>query len=328
MRAVAFHHYCSNIWPVSPDTRVPDCNNMAAATKAAKKKVVKKIMDWATRQCGGSGDIEKRDAVHIVEPDILASAIKAVRARLEIVDPTWAFRRTPVSIVTPPQPNVGVTATVFLSPLSLGFEEGFSDKGKSKMINIFECIQNFLERPYNSVENPLYVRYGPESKVGQNIEGVTVYHRIGFTKSLAAKAIILAIVEVELTDDELITIQDCAQALFSLHATFQQSDHMNKDERFNTLRKKFEEASRPRPDPIQVVYSFSVQAQHDGWPYADVVNSYIAAFNSGSSVETKQLSELEQDVIKVFPALTSESQCNGHKSLLEKKPQQLTKSTC
>ena len=99
------------------------------------------------------------------------------------------------------------------------------------------------------MENPLFIRFGPESKVGHNIEDFTVYHRIGFTKSLAATAIILAIVEVELTDEELITIQDCAQALFCLHTTFQQSNHTDRDERFNTLRKKFEEASRPSPRP-------------------------------------------------------------------------------
>ena len=160
---------------------------MAANLKSAKKKVVKQIMDWAVKVCGGSGDIEKQDAVHFSDllctsyktrPDQLAGTIKAVRSRLEIVDPTWAYRRTPVSTVTPPQPAAGVIATIFLSPLSLGFEEGFSDKGKSKMIHIFERIQNFLERPYNSVGNPLFVRFAHKT-IAMAVKKTIAKHKKG-----------------------------------------------------------------------------------------------------------------------------------------------------
>ena len=35
--------------------------------KVTKKKVMKKIIDWTTNTFGGSGDIEKEDAIHIVD---------------------------------------------------------------------------------------------------------------------------------------------------------------------------------------------------------------------------------------------------------------------
>ena len=71
------------------------------------------------------------------------------------------------------------------------------------MIYIFECIHNFLEKPYDSVENPLFVRFGSESRVGQPIADFTVHRRIGFSKSLAANAILLGAIEAELPDEEL-----------------------------------------------------------------------------------------------------------------------------
>ena len=143
-----------------------------------RKKVVKKILDWAMKEFGGSGDLDKQDAVHIVDQldatygrceDVLANTVKVLRDHLDIIDPTWIYRGPPVATTMPHPPAAGATETLRLSPIHLGYAEAFSDKGKSKMINIFECIQNFLEKPYDSVENPLLVRFGPECIVGHPI---------------------------------------------------------------------------------------------------------------------------------------------------------------
>ena len=108
------------------------------AAKAAKKKVVKKIMDWATKAFSGSGDVEKQDAIHIVDQlvttyghqrDVLGGTIRALKGRLEILDTTWSYRRQPVSTLVPCPPAEGVSQHITLSPLQLGFEElgGTSD---------------------------------------------------------------------------------------------------------------------------------------------------------------------------------------------------------
>ena len=132
--------------------------------------------------------------------------------------------------------------------------------------------------------------------------------RIGFSKSLAGKAIILAVIDLQLKDAEVQLIKDVLQALFCSNATYQRSNHADKEERFATLRKKFEEASRSRPDPLQTIQLFERQARMDGKLLSEVVDSYIADFNGGSNVESKQLSETEQAIVKVFPELMPATQ--------------------
>ena len=52
-----------------------------------------------------------------------------------------------------------------------------------------------------------------------------------------------------------------------------------------------------------------MHANVHGRPYAELVDSYIVDFDGGASVETKQLSELEQDVGEIFPTFTQDVQC-------------------
>ena len=85
-------------------------------------------------------------------------------------------------------------------------------------------------------------------------------------------------------------------------------NHVDKEEHFATLRKKFEEASRSRPDPFQTIQLFERQARMEGKLLSEVVDSYIADFNGGSNVESKQLSETEQAIVKVFPELMEATQ--------------------
>ena len=284
---------------------------------AARKKVCKKITKWCSEAFGGSGDFEKDDAVNITDwltsryagqKDVLADTFEAVKKRLQVLDPGWVYRRAPVATDVPAPPAEGQQSDACrLSPRQLGFEVQYSMKGKSKMIHIMECLENFMEEPYDSQENPMLVKFSPES-AGQPIEDFSVVVRIGYAKSLAAKAICLAIVELMLQDDELVMIQACVQALFSVRAVFQSNVAGDKDQEFATLRKKFEEANRPRPDPIQIVYMFQNRATREAKRYGDVVSSYITEFNGGSNVEGKQLSDLEQAVVTLIPELTKKTQ--------------------
>ena len=53
---------------------------------------------------------------------------------------------------------------------------------------------------------------------------------------------------------------------------------------------------------------FKGQANTDGKPYAEVVQKYCDEFNSGCEQEAKQLSDLEQIVVKLLPTLNDETQ--------------------
>jgi len=276
-------------------------------TKTAEKKIIKQIIGWATQQFGGSGDIEKEDAVHVCDyltqtygtnPNILKETLETFKRRLEMLDPAWALTRHPIATTVPA--FTGCSESIRVSVSQLGFEEASSMKGKSKMLNVFECMQNFLEKPYNSLENPLFIQFGADAVVGERIGDFSVMHRIGFSKSLAAKTIILSAIECGLDDASILLLKDRFEALFIMSAVYEESDEKA---RFEALRKKFEESSRPRPDVIQVLYTFTAQAKADNQPLGAVMTQYIADFNGGSDVEMKQLSELEQSIVMILPEL-------------------------
>jgi len=285
--------------------------------KTAQKKVAKKIVEWATRRFGGSGDLEKEDAVHVCDyftqtysqnPAVLKDTLDTFKKRLETIDPGWALTRHPIATTAPAFAESGQPESLRLSLTQLGFLESSSVKGKSKMIHVYECIQNFLEKPYNSMEHPLFVQLDADAVIGAPIKPFSVVHRIGFSKSLAAKAIIIGAIECGLGDEDVLIMKDHFEALYSMNAVLQESDIRDQEARFGTLRKKFEESSRPRPDPFNVLFTFKEQAKADGKPLSEVMGTYIEDFNSGSDVEAKQLSELEQCVVKILPELLPATQ--------------------
>ena len=47
---------------------------------------------------------------------------------------------------------------MILGPEHLGFKEEYSEKGKSKNYAITEVVRGFLERPYDSKQNPIKTR--------------------------------------------------------------------------------------------------------------------------------------------------------------------------
>ena len=71
-------------------------------------------------------DLDKQDAIHIVDQlgttygtceEVLTTTVKALKDRLDILDPTWAYRRAPVATTVPHPPAAGVTETIRLSPV-------------------------------------------------------------------------------------------------------------------------------------------------------------------------------------------------------------------
>ena len=94
---------------------------------ADRKGVSKKIRQLCKCTFGGSGDIEKVDAVHIVDwlastygkqPAVLVKTLQALQKRLEIIDPTWSSHRLQVETHVPQPPREGESGSIVLNPVS------------------------------------------------------------------------------------------------------------------------------------------------------------------------------------------------------------------
>jgi hypothetical protein len=232
-----------------------------------QKSVHNKLKGWCTTTFYGSGDPEVEDAVDIVDwlstiygqqQDELTTSFQAVRARLEIMYPQWVYSRPPTSDRVPVLAVSGESVSCRLPPWKLGFTEKSSKKGKSKMVKIMDTITNMLDRPYDSVQNPIIVDFQAPAQAA--IEDYSVNHGIGFAKSLSAKALLLATINTQLTDEELEVVAPNLKALFSMQCTYQSTGDEKKDA-FDALRQKMMEANRPRPDVIQISNLFLHQAR-------------------------------------------------------------------
>ncbi len=116
------------------------------------------------------------------KPDDLRTVFQSVRSRLEQLDPRWSYQRKPVATDVPALVP-GETVELYLNPWQLSFDPALSIKGKSKMVNVLRCASDFLERPYNSMDNPIHIVI--HSPPGSQIPDFSIGHGIGFAKSIA-----------------------------------------------------------------------------------------------------------------------------------------------
>ena len=230
---------------------------------ATKKSAQAKINAWCHDRFDGSGDIEKPDAVHLIDfltdtyggdggLNTLTQTFERVKLRLQALDLTWSFRMPPVARSVPHPPAPGETESIRVGPQDLGFTDAHTEKGRSKMNYILEAANNFLEKPYDSITNPLWIDFSPESIPGMDISEYSIKSRIGFAKSLAGKLLLLGVIEANLTDEDVLVIQPCLQALFSMNATFsgpEAGEAAHYHDGFSALRKKLGIKPGPtRPD--------------------------------------------------------------------------------
>ena len=231
-----------------------------------------------------------------------------MRKRLESLDASWSYQRRPATVQVPAAPAADESIEVILNPWNLSFDPALSLKGKSKMVNILKCTLDFLEKPYNSADNPIHITFPSAcNEVGGAIGDFAVGHSIGFAKSLAQKLLLLSIVKLELCDEELRAIQAHAKACFHFRCTFKSAGSTRAD-RFQCLRDKFGEASRPRPDPIQVCGTLLAQCCEDGLAWSSAAGGLIKEFNEGTSNEDRKLSDLEAAIVRVWPTLDEDTQ--------------------
>ncbi|CAJ1436032.1 unnamed protein product [Effrenium voratum] len=287
---------------------------------SAVKGILTKFEAWLEDTFGGTGDPEQPDAVEICnsECDYLATnfdqdraelkaIFEGVKTRLEKVDPSFQFSRRAAETTVPAVPSPNETVELFLNPWHLSFDPALSLKGKSKMVHVLRCVRDFLEKPYNSIENPIHVTFPKSIHVeGGALQDFMVGHGIGFAKSLAMKILLLGVNHLELSDDELKALSPQVKALYGFRCTYKTAGQERQD-RFACLQDKFAESARPRPDCIQVSNLLLVQARADGMDWAEAAPKLVAEFNSSSENEVKQLTDMEISIVKTLPLLDADT---------------------
>jgi hypothetical protein len=173
----------------------------------------------------------------------------------------------------------------------------------SKMCHILQTITDFLEAPYDSVENPLSLIFGLGAVEGQNVPDFSLRTKIGMSKGLCIKAILLGAVNCDLTDDELKEMLPRFQSYYSVRCIFKPEGN-EKDEKFSALQSKMLEGSRPRPDCFQGYATFSSQASSDGLEIDVALDQYFLEFEGGSDNSNKHWSDLEKHIIRALHTMT------------------------
>ena len=172
-----------------------------------KQQFIKNVEAWAQEKFGGSGDPEGEDAVDVVDyfvsmfgnqMDVFSKLLMDVSARVQSLDRTWARSPGIQHVHEPPAP--GEVARFSIAPWLLGFRATDAIKGKSKMPQIFKCLVEFLEKPYSSVKEPLDVLMPIGLPVGTDLPAFSVRHNMGFAKSLTARVILFATVDMRWDD--------------------------------------------------------------------------------------------------------------------------------
>ncbi|CAJ1371105.1 unnamed protein product [Effrenium voratum] len=221
---------------------------------SAVKGILTKFEAWLEDTFGGTGDPE--------QPDALKAIFEGAKTRLEKVDPSFQFSRRAAETTVPAVPSPNKTVELFLNPWHLSFDP-------AQMVHVLRCVRDFLEKPYNSIENPIHVTFPKSIHVeGGPLQDFMVGHGIGFAKSLAMKILLLGVNHLELSDDELKALSPQVKALYGFRCTYKTAGQERQD-RFACLQDKFAESARPRPDCIQVSNLLLVQARADGMDWAE-----------------------------------------------------------
>ena len=293
--------------PLCPAS-VPHSQRMAAK---AKKATIAKIMRTLESWCCGSGDPELDDAVDPCEwlcashpnQKALLADLMSVHARLEALDPTWSTRRSTPDTVFLTESSGPVE--LWVANWQTGYTKEHSVKGKSRSVRILACAEEFLNAPYCSIKNPLQLERPVSSASSDNlITPFSLRRSIGFSKSLCCKLSPLAVHHLNLTDDELSTVQAELQAVFVVQAIDECSTDVGQ-EVFKSIAGKMRESERQRPDVLQVARAFEARALREGQAYTAVVDAYLAEYNEMAS-GTQKISDLEQSVIKILPTQGAE----------------------
>ena len=208
-----------------------------------------------------------------------------------------------------PSKHLGISHSVclFLCPCSTS-RHTLNNKpfqGMSKMCHIIDSITNFLKSPYNSAMHPLSVIFPTGASIGQPVTDFSLRVKVGMSKSLCIKTIILAAVSCDLMDEEVLHLLPQFQSYFSAKAICA-PEGTEKEEIFGAMQAKMQEAARPRPDCMQCYEVFAAQAKADGLDLPTAFQKYFDDFDNSINQNKQEWSELERCVILQLTDLTDE----------------------
>ena len=284
------------------------------APKLSVNAVKKKIISHLDTKFTGSGDLELDDALDIIQfltqeyekkPRALKQVLQQVLAKVEALDPAWAASRPAWSVEYPSAPaSEADVVELCLAPWHTGFLRTDSIKGKSKTVYALGVIEDFLDKPYVSANDPVRVLNPKRAVEGTPLVDFSLRLDVGMSKSLATKMIPLAVHALNLTNTELQAILPQLKAIYTVKATFQPAED-GRQQIKKSLGSKMQLAKRPSPDVVQMSWAWLQQAQEEGRAYAEIIEELIAEYNEGST-DRKNISEGEAAVVKILPAQTEE----------------------
>ena len=275
--------------------------------------MIAKVQAWQHEKFAGTGDPELEDAVDAFaymtkmfnhQHGVFKNMLESVLARVRAVDPSWV--RPPCTNIVPEAPTDGTTVELNLAPWSLGYTKHHSVKGKSRTSQITECLTNFLERPYSSSTDPLDVLMPRGISVGAQIPLFSVRHSIGFTKSLTARLILFATVDMQWSDDDVFLFRHELQALFAIKAVYAPGTD-SREQVQKTIGGKFMFAERTRPDIVQITTSLRDRALDEQANFAQVLPRFIEEFQEDTMAAGRKLSDLEIGALNTIPFFTEET---------------------
>lgn len=123
------------------------------------------------------------------QPELLKRMFMDLKMRLERLVLSFVFEQKAAATTVPGPVGDGITSEVHVHPWHLPFSPSFSLKGRSKMVYILRTFQDFLERPYDSMSNPISVNFS-SMLPGGPMPDFQLQVNIGFTKTMAMKLVL------------------------------------------------------------------------------------------------------------------------------------------
>ena len=196
---------------------------------------------------------------------------------------------------TPPE-DPDDTLEFMAAPWQFGFTEDHNVKGKSKLVDIMDTVDNFLKKPYNSKNEPLQVLFGPRSRVRARVPDWSI--------------ILEGVSELNLDHAALLTIVPKTKALFHMRCTYEPA--ATEEEQFEkALAGKNKVSMRPRPCPLTMAVKWEKVIVKQGLHFASVIDDKLNKFNMDKN-EGFGILDHEIAFIKAYPHQSKE-----YKNLLE-----------
>ena len=165
---------------------------------------------------------------------------------------------------------------------SFGHKEESAIRGKPKMGFVLDKVNSFLEQKFNSQEHPIHPRFPPDAAPNALIQTGMVLHSVGFTRTLAAKMIIVAVSTMGLPDDEFRQLIPVLKTCLYIKVVYSPAEG-NQGQMEKSLMSKFAQAASTRPDAIQLLHCLSNRLLALGKAVKPrTVKEVITNFNKGA----------------------------------------------